>query len=282
MKKILFIGGGKMMQAIAGGLLVRGMAATAMAAVEPDPVAAQAVRQLNIDVFSIGSEAAQRLGEFGTIVLAVKPQVLREALTPFVGRLAGQLVISIAAGVRTPVLATWLGGPNVDADSAQIVRAMPNTPALIQAGMTGLYASAGVTQGSRDGAEALLGAVGKTAWFDDESMLDAVTAVSGSGPAYVFYFIEALEAAAVDMGFRPEVARQFALETFRGAAMLAASSVEAPATLRANVTSRKGTTEAAIAEFDRAELKAHFINGVRAASARAADLGDELSTGRLC
>jgi len=282
MKRILFIGGGKMMQAISGGLLARGVEAASLAAVEPEAAAAHALQQLRIEVFPAGVEAAPRLNEFGTMVLAVKPQVLRAALTPFAGHLAGQLVISIAAGVRTADLARWLDGAAANTQPTQIVRAMPNTPALIQAGITGLFAGTGVSQTSRDKAESMLAAVGKTTWFNEESMLDAVTAVSGSGPAYVFYFIEALEAAALEMGFTPAAARQFALETFRGAALLAATSADAPATLRANVTSRKGTTEAAIAEFDRAALKSHFIGGVRAAAARAVQLGDELSAGPAC
>lgn len=282
MKRILFIGGGKMMQAIACGLLARGVGATSLAAIEPDPVASAALGQLKIETFSAGEDAAQRLNEFGTVVLAVKPQVVREALGPFSGGLAGHLFISIAAGIRTADLRIWLGDDSDATQDAQIVRAMPNTPALIQAGITGLYADPRVSQASRDIAESLLAAVGKTTWFDEESMLDAVTAVSGSGPAYVFYFIEALESAAIELGFPPEAARQFALETFRGAAMLAATSAEAPATLRANVSSRKGTTEAAIAEFDRAELKSRFIAGVRAAQRRAEELGDELSVEPKC
>ena len=282
MKRILFIGGGKMMQAIAGGLLARGMGATSLAAVEPDAAAAGALHQLQIEIFSEGVSAAPRLNEFGTLVLAVKPQVLREALVPFVGRLSGQLVISIAAGVRTVDLARWLDGAAANTQPTQIVRAMPNTPALIQAGITGLFAGAAVSQISRDKAESLLAAVGKTTWFNDEAMLDAVTAVSGSGPAYVFYFIEALETAALELGFTAPAARQFALETFRGAALLAATSADAPATLRANVTSNKGTTAAAIAEFDRAALKSHFVAGVRAAASRATELGDELSAGPAC
>lgn len=282
MKRILFIGGGKMMQAIAGGLLARGMGASSLAAVEPDAAAAGALHQLRVEVLSDAVTAAPRLNEFDTLLLAVKPQVLREALTPFAGRLSGQLVISIAAGVRTAELARWLEGASANADPTQIVRAMPNTPALIQAGITGLFAGADVSQRSRDKAESLLSAVGKTTWFNEESMLDVVTAISGSGPAYVFYFIEALETAALEMGFAPEAARQFALETFRGAALLAATSADAPATLRANVTSRRGTTEAAIAAFDRAALKSLFIGGVRAAAARATELGDELSAGPTC
>ncbi len=281
MNKILFIGGGKMMQAIAGGLQARGAAASPMAAVEPNAAAARAAHGLGVQVFASAAAAAQA-GEFATIVLAVKPQVMREALQPFAGKLTDQLVISIAAGVRTTAIIEWLDGGTGYAARAQLVRAMPNTPALIQAGITGLFAPSGVSVASRQAAETLLAAVGKTTWFDDEAMLDAVTAISGSGPAYVFYFIEALEVAAMELGFTAEAARRFALETFRGAALLAASSHDAPSTLRANVTSKNGTTEAAIALFEKAKLNAHFVAGVRAAALRARALGDELSDPKKC
>jgi pyrroline-5-carboxylate reductase len=203
-------------------------------------------------------------------VLAVKPQAMKEAVAPLSGKLDSQLVISIAAGIRSEDLSRWLGGYQ------RVVRAMPNTPALIQAGITGLYAMPGVSAAQRAGAEALMGAVGKTVWFDDEAMLDAVTAVSGSGPAYVFYFIEALERAALEMGFTAGQARLFALETFLGGAKLAAQSADSPATLRANVTSKRGTTERALDRFEASALQAKFVEGVKAARDRAVELGDEL------
>jgi pyrroline-5-carboxylate reductase len=182
-------------------------------------------------------------------------------------------VISIVAGVRVADLARWLGGHR------RIVRTMPNTPALVQAGVTGLYAPPDVDQDARSQAEAVLRAVGGVVWVEDESWLDAVTAVSGSGPAYVFYFIESLEAAAVAQGLPASTARQLALQTFFGAAKLALESGEEPAVLRQRVTSKGGTTERGIAALEAASVKAGIRQAVAAAGLRSAELGDEL--GRL-
>lgn len=265
--KIGFIGGGNMAQAILGGLIAKGHSGADCVVVEPVEAAREKLRAWGVNT---ASHADDRLTACDVIVLAVKPQMMREAIAPLRGRLSDQLVISIAAGVAIRDLSRWLGS------DTPIVRAMPNTPALIQAGITGLYATTAVTDAGRRIADTLLGAVGKTTWFDREDMLDAVTAVSGSGPAYVFYFIEALEQAANELGFTAEQARLFALETFLGGARLAAGSSESPATLRANVTSKRGTTERAIDTFDAAELKAKFIAGVKAACARSKELGEEM------
>jgi pyrroline-5-carboxylate reductase len=271
--KLAFVGGGNMAQAIGHGLIARGVAPGEIGVVEP-------VEALRADWQSRGVAAFASfdaaLLSADTIVLAVKPQSMREALAPLAGRLTGQLVLSIAAGIRTRDLARWLG--TVDSPSTAypaVVRSMPNTPALIGAGVSGLYATPGVTVAQRAAAETLLGAVGETAWFDDEAMLDAVTAVSGSGPAYVFYCIEALEQAALELGFGADQARRFALATFHGGAQLAIQSRESPASLRAKVTSKRGTTEAALMHFDAQNLKALFIGGVIAAQRRARALGDE-------
>lgn len=263
--KTLFIGGGNMAQAIIGGL-----DASEIHAIEPFAPARAAVESLGAT-----SSAAFREQDLAarTIVLAVKPQVMREALAPLAGRLDNQLVVSIAAGVRCHDMAAWLGAGT---PYTNIVRAMPNTPALIHAGISGLYAMPGVDAAGRDAAAALLDAVGETAWFAHEDMLDAVTAVSGSGPAYVFYFIEALEDAAREMGFPAETARKFALQTFLGGARLAAESAESPTTLRQRVTSKRGTTERAIDSFDQQKLRQGFIAAVKAARDRARELGDEL------
>ncbi|MDP2253962.1 MAG: pyrroline-5-carboxylate reductase, partial [Thiobacillus sp.] len=207
------------------------------------------------------------------IVLAVKPQSLPEVAAALAPRLAGHLVVSIAAGVRVADLARWLGG------HTRIVRAMPNTPALVQAGIAGLFAPPAVSQDARSQAEAVLRAVGGVVWVEDESQLDAVTAVSGSGPAYVYYFLESLEAAAVAQGLSPATARQLALQTFFGAAKLALESGEEPAVLRQRVTSKGGTTERGIAALDAAAVKPAIGQAVEAASRRSAELGDEL--GRL-
>jgi len=254
-----------MMQAITLGLLARGTPANTVYVVEPDVRTGDSLRQMGL---SVSANPADIIDVVDVIILAVKPQVMREALQPLAGKLRQQLVISIAAGIRTRELSAWLNFPNV-------VRAMPNTPALIQAGISGLYAATAVESPSRRTAEELLAAIGKTFWVDEEAMLDAVTAVSGSGPAYVFYAMEALEASAIALGFDAATARMLALETFRGASLLAAQSSDAPATLRANVTSKRGTTEAAIAVFDAEQLRERFMAGVTAAAKRATTLGDE-------
>ncbi len=267
---ILFVGGGKMMQAMASGLIARGHSANTLFVFEPSVVTRDMLSKTGMQVLKTIPDMVAVLANINVIVLAVKPQIMQQALAPLANKLNNQLVISIAAGIRRKELAKWLG-------YSQIVRAMPNTPALIQAGITGLYAAATVDDGERATAEALLSAIGKTAWFENEAMLDAVTAVSGSGPAYVFYAIEALEQAATKLGFNAADARLFAVETFRGAALLAAQSNDSPTQLRNNVTSKNGTTEAAIAAFDHAGILPNFIAGVEAAAKRATELGDEFA-----
>lgn len=269
--KVLFVGGGNMAQAIIGGLIARGESVGQLSAIEPHEPTRAALTQMAISNTPVFQAVCL---DCEVIVLAVKPQVMQEALAPLEGKLKGQLVISIAAGVRCENIAAWLG--SAGAPYANVVRAMPNTPALIHAGITGLYAAVGVTRDGRAQAEALLGAVGKTAWFAREAMLDAVTAVSGSGPAYVFYFIEALENAALEMGFAGADARAFAIETFLGGARLAAQSTDSPAELRRKVTSRRGTTERALDTFGRHALAEKFVEGVKAACERSRELGDEL------
>ncbi len=268
--KILFVGGGNMCQAIIGGLIAQGNSVSDLQAIEPLSETREALGRMGI--VSASEFQANDL-DADVIVLAVKPQMMKLAVAPFAGKLTGQLVVSIAAGIRCTDLSAWLATSGY----RNIVRAMPNTPALIRAGISGLYAMPGVDPTSRAAAESLLGAVGKTAWFSDEAMLDAVTAVSGSGPAYVFYFIEALQQAAQELGFDETTARQFSLQTFLGGAQLAAGSNEAPALLRQRVTSKRGTTERAIETFDALALKRNFVEGVKAACARSRELGDEMS-----
>jgi pyrroline-5-carboxylate reductase len=265
---ILFIGGGNMAAAIIGGLIAKSWPASAIHAVDVLPEALQRLeRQFGI-LTSTDSAAAARNAD--CIVLAVKPQQLREVARSLAPVIAGKLVISIAAGIRGADLARWLGS------SACIVRAMPNTPALVGAGITGLHAMTGVTDRQKQDAERILAAVGTTFWVGTERDLDAVTAVSGSGPAYVFYFIEALEQAALELGLPAATARQSALATFSGAIKLAMAGNDDAATLRARVTSRGGTTERAIGLLDEAAVKAAFVRAVRGAAERAAELGDEL------
>lgn len=204
------------------------------------------------------------------LVLAVKPQQMKEACAPIQQHLQQQLVISIAAGLRLADLSRWLGG------YTKLVRAMPNTPALISSGVTGLYALPTVTEAERLGAERILRAVGSTVWVTDETQIDAVTAVSGGGPAYVFLFIEALQQAAIELGLTPKQARQLSIETTLGAAKLAAQSDESPCVLRERVTSKGGTTEAALLSMSERGVKDSIVAGVLAANARAAELGDLL------
>lgn len=272
--KTVFVGGGNMAQAIIGGLLGKGGDTASIHAIEPIEAARTALTRLGVS-----SASALRIDDFAAdiFVLAVKPQMMAAAIAPLAGKLVSALVISIAAGVRCEDLSRWLRGEQSDKPYAYVVRSMPNTPALIHAGISGLYAMPSVTLAQRSQTELLLGAVGEIAWFDDEAMLDAVTAVSGSGPAYVFYFIEALEQAAKDMGFADATARKFAVQTFLGGAKLAADSHESPMVLRERVTSKRGTTERAIEVFDQEKLKERFIDGVKAARARSHALGLEMS-----
>lgn len=271
--RLLFIGGGNMAQAILGGLIAQKIPPKNFCVVEPNIDARNTIAALGASSYS---DFSADLLDCDAVVLAVKPQVMKVAVNPLAGSLTSQVVISIAAGVDTSSLARWLGSDNVPYHN--VVRAMPNTPALIRAGITGLHAAAGVDESGKQLAQTLLGAVGKTVWFDNESMLDAVTAVSGSGPAYVFYFIEALEQAALELGFARDDARLFASQTFLGGAQLAAASSESPGVLRARVTSKRGTTESAIGTFDKHELKQAFIDGVKAACERSRQIGEELGS----
>jgi len=270
MHKVSFIGGGNMAAAIIGGLIASGTQPTDIEVVE---INADARAQLSARFGVVTHTDLSQARLHALIVMAVKPHTLPDVAAALAQRLAGHLVVSIAAGVRVADLVRWLGG------HARIVRAMPNTPALVRAGITGLFAPPTVSHDARSQAEAVLRAVGGVVWVEDEPQLDAVTAVSGSGPAYVFYFIESLEAAGVAQGLAPETARQLALQTFFGAAKLALESGEEPGVLRQRVTSRGGTTERGIAVLDAAAVKLAIGQAVEAASRRSAELGDEL--GRL-
>ncbi|MEO7728213.1 MAG: pyrroline-5-carboxylate reductase [Burkholderiales bacterium] len=265
---ITFIGGGNMASAIIGGLLKKGYAANTLRVVEIDAAARRRLaQQYAVTTFERVNAAAAAAD---CLVLAVKPQNMREVATALRPHLKQQLVISIAAGIRGVDLARWLGG------HARLVRAMPNTPALVGAGCTGLFALPGVTAEDFARSEAILGAVGVTLRVDSEVQLDAITAVSGSGPAYVFYFIEALQQAALDLGLAPAAARSLALDTFAGAVKLATQSAEDAATLRARVTSKGGTTAAALASMQSDGIKDAIVRAVKAADARSREMGEEL------
>lgn len=264
---ITFIGGGNMASALIGGLLKRGFAPAHIRVAE---INAEACARLQSE-FGVHAAADLTLGlqQAEVIVLAIKPQQMRELALQLAPQISNQLIISVAAGIRAHDLARWLGTQN-------IVRAMPNTPALILSGITGLYPLAAVSEAQRHTAETIMNAVGSTLWLQEESMMDAVTAVSGSGPAYVFYFIEAMQAAAQELGFNAQDARKLVLETFNGAARLAAGSPDDVATLRARVTSKNGTTERALLGMEKDQVKSHIISAVHAAAARSREMGAEL------
>ena len=269
--KATFVGGGNMAAAMVGGLVARGAAGGSIGVIEPSAPQRDrlAARFPGLRVYPAADAGA--VEGVDVVVMAVKPQQMRDAarqLSPFVG--AVPLVLTIAAGVRCADLGRWLGG------YARIVRAMPNTPALIGAGISGLYATPPL-RARAEAAVAVLEACGEVVWCDREEDLDAVTGVSGSGPAYVFYFLEALEQAAIDLGLRPDDARKLAYATFAGSVALARQSADPPATLRANVTSKGGTTARALEVMAAAHVDAHFIAAVKAAAARARELGDEIA-----
>lgn len=265
---ITFIGGGNMAAALIGGLIAQGRAASDIRVVEIQSAArARLSERFGINCADSVAAAAP-LG--AVVVLAVKPQQMRAAAAQLQPRLARELVISIAAGIRLADLSRWLGGYSI------LVRCMPNTPALIGAGISGLYASAAVGQAQRALADSILRAAGSTLWVAEESMLDPLTAISGSGPAYVFYFIEALQRAAQEMGFSAADGRKLAVETFVGAAKLAAQSAEDVALLRERVTSKGGTTECALASMDAGQVKDLIVRALHAANERAHELGAQL------
>ncbi len=262
---VVFIGGGNMADALIGGLLKSGFAANQLRAVEVDGAARRRLSDKYRIECAGESRGTIRPGE--VVVFAVKPQQMKDA-----ARFSGlkdnaNLVISIAAGVTLASLSRWLGG------HTKLVRAMPNTPALIGAGVTGLYALAAVSEAERKQAETILGAVSATVWIADEALMDAVTAVSGSGPAYVFWFIEQLAKAGESLGLPMEISKKLALETVLGSAKLAAQSTETPAALRERVTSKGGTTEAALKAFEEQKLAERFMRAVEAARDRGAELG---------
>jgi pyrroline-5-carboxylate reductase len=266
--KITFLGGGNMASALIGGLLNNGFPANAISVVE---IGAESRARLEriFGLRCLAEPDAETL-TCDVIMLAVKPQQMHLACLPLQPFLKEQLVISIAAGLRLVDLSCWLGGHK------RLVRAMPNTPALISAGVTGLYAMSGVSEAERLGAERIVHAVGSAIWVNEEKQLDALTAISGSGPAYVFLFLEALQQAAADLGFSPKQARQLSIETVLGAARLASMSEESAAALRERVTSKGGTTEAALREMTSHGFKEAILAGAKAARERGAELGELL------
>lgn len=268
--KIGFIGGGNMANALIGGLINGSGGLTTPENIHVVDTNQQSLTHLESE-FEVQTSLTigEQLRGLDAIILAVKPQQLRDVVASLAPFVQSQLIISIAAGIRAADISRWLGGYD------KIVRTMPNTPALIGKGVTGLVAMHGVSEQQRQSAQDILQAVGATVWLDDESLIDAVTAVSGSGPAYVFYFIEAMQQAAVELGLSAEQGVELAIATFEGAAQLAARSDDPVSVLRERVTSKGGTTYAALTSMEDSGVKQAIVRAVKAAAARGKDLGDE-------
>ena len=263
---LAFIGGGNMARSLIGGLIARGRPPASIQVSEPGVELREAlVREFGVAAHAENLNAANAAG---TWIFAVKPQVLRPVCAGLAAaaQASKPLVISTAAGITSPQLDRWLGG------GLAIVRAMPNTPALLGAGATGLYANARATSGQRNLAENLMQAVGITAWIEDEALMDAVTALSGSGPAYVFLLAEAMKAAGRAQGLPEQVAGKLALQTVFGAARMLLESGEPAEVLRQRVTSPGGTTEAAIEAFEAGGFRALVDAAIAAATQRGAEL----------
>jgi pyrroline-5-carboxylate reductase len=269
-RPLAFIGGGNMATAIVGGLLQRGLAPGAVRVVDPhEPTRERLRTQFGL---TPQATAGAELAGAALVVWAIKPQTFREAAHQAQPQVGAALHLSVAAGIRSDSIAGWLG-------TERIVRAMPNTPALVGQGMTGLFARDAVTAADRAAVEAVIGPTGEHLWMQAEAQLDAVTALSGSGPAYVFLFLEAMINAGTRMGLPAEQAKQLAIGTFAGAARLARDSSEPPAVLRERVTSKGGTTYAALTSMQAARVPEAFIDAMLAACERARELGDEFGKG---
>ncbi len=261
-----FIGGGNMASAIIGGLIRQGMRPDQFTVVEPfADTAAKLLKDFDISALPA---AGPDLAKADLVVWAVKPQVFSEAAAPVMPHTRAALHLSVAAGIRTDSIGRWVG-------SDRVVRCMPNTPALVGQGITGLFACPSVSAADQALVEQVIATTGQFIWVQQESQLDAVTALSGSGPAYVFYFLEAMTEAGTGMGLSPEQAYQLAVATFAGASSLAAASTESPEVLRQRVTSKGGTTYAALTAMDAAGIKPAFVKAMQAAEQRARELGDE-------
>jgi pyrroline-5-carboxylate reductase len=278
---ICFIGGGNMATALIGGLLGKGFPPQQISVVEIDAANRKRLESAYDKIIVFAEQDQLTIARSDVVVLAVKPQQM-QAVAIQLGQMlsARTIVLTIAAGIRIKDLAYWLGNQS---QGFVLVRAMPNMPALVGAGITGigLYSFPPehfLTPEQKEKVISILGSVGQTVWVRGEDDMDAVTAISGSGPAYFFYFIEALEQAGKELGLPEPIARKLALETAFGAAKLAHESTEDPVTLRARVTSKNGTTERALLSMDANNVKQHIITAAKAAAARAKEMGDELGS----
>jgi len=266
---LAFIGAGNMARAIIGGLLANGYPAANIWACEPD---ASRLEDLAAQGLQTTTDNSAAVAASDAVVLAVKPQIMKAVVEPLTDAVQAKqpLIISVAAGISAQSLDKWMGG------NVAVVRCMPNTPALVQKGASGLYANAQVSDAQRAQAEQVMEATGIAMWVNSEEELDAVTAVSGSGPAYYFLVMEAMIEAGMKLGLSEEVATQLTLQTARGAATMAATSEFPPAELRRRVTSPNGTTERAINSYEDAGLRQIFMEGMQACSDRSVELGREL------
>ena len=265
-QNIAFIGGGNMASALISGLLGKGLTTAQIEVVEPFDEARQKLKfSFNIDAQPVPEAALARAD---LVVWAVKPQTFKDAALQSRSHTAKALHLSVAAGITSSSIARWLG-------SERIVRAMPNTPALIGKGITGLFARAGVSAADRALVDQVIATSGDWLWLTDEAQLDGVTALSGSGPAYMFYFMEAMTEAGEQMGLPREQAYKLAVATFIGAGELARASPETPEVLRQRVTSKGGTTYAAITSMDHSNIKNLFMQALYAAQIRAREMGEE-------
>ena len=264
---ICFIGGGNMAQALIGGLISRGLPPTRITVSDPVEQIRQLLQEKGVHVTQDNVAAIKNAD---VVVLAVKPQVLATVLRPLKGLLSDKLVISIIAGAEIQTISNLI-------DSDRIVRVMPNTPALVQTGAHGIYANDVVGTSDRELTSQILAATGLTIWVNSEAQIDAVTAVSGSGPAYFFYLMESMIRAGKNLGLDEKVATALTLQTALGAAQMAITSSNTPSELRKNVTSPNGTTQAALEVFDRAQISQNIQSALAAAQKRSQELAQELS-----
>ena len=264
---ICFIGGGNMAQALIGGLISRGLPTTRITVSDPVERVRELLKEKEIQVTDNNEDAIQNAD---VVVLAVKPQVLAQVLKPLKGKFENKLIVSIVAGAEIATIAALTG-------TDFIVRVMPNTPALVQTGAHGLYAHDVVDQAKRELASQILAATGLTLWVNSEEQIDAVTAVSGSGPAYFFYMMESMIRAGKNLGLDEKTATALTLQTALGAAQMAITSSNTPSELRRNVTSPNGTTQAALEVFDRAQISQNIQAALAAAKKRSQELAQELS-----
>ena len=270
-KKISFIGGGNMAQALISGLVSCGVKPSLITVADPSSEAREQLAAKGLNTVDPTADAKAAVIDADIVVLAVKPQVMKAVVSSFSDILDKQLVISVAAGLSTELLSDMLGGYD------NIVRAMPNTPAMIQMGATGLYGTDNISAEQKQLATAVMEASGLVMWVDNEEQMHAVTAVSGSAPAYMFYFIEAMVDGAVALGLDKEQASALAMQTMLGAAKMAMGSEDAPSELRRKVTSPNGTTQAAVESMQANDIGGQIGEAMQACYDRSQALSEEMS-----